>query len=273
MRIRRYEKRDLNEMAALFYETVHAVCAADYAERQLAAWADGRPDLAAWHERFDNSLTLIAEEDGAMAGFANMETDGYLDMLYVHKDMQGQGVASMLCDALEKSVNAQRYRVEASITSLRFFEKQGYHVAEKHIAVRKGVEIPNYIMEKTVDKPCMLYIHIPFCARKCAYCDFVSYAGCQNRMHDYVSALIREMEQRPTQQVITSVFLGGGTPSLLPAEELARLMAAVKEHYALSERCEITSECNPGTVTREWLQAAVAGGVNRLSIGVQTVQD
>jgi len=121
-------------------------------------------------------------------------------------------------------------------------------------------------------KPCMLYIHIPFCARKCAYCDFVSYAGCQDKMTAYVDALIREMEQRPTQQVITSVFLGGGTPSLLPATELERLLAAVREHYVLSPRCEITSECNPGTVTREWLDAAVKGGVNRLSVGVQTVQ-
>lgn len=121
-------------------------------------------------------------------------------------------------------------------------------------------------------KPCMLYIHIPFCARKCAYCDFVSYAGCQERMHDYVSALIREMDQRRTKQVVTSVFLGGGTPSLLPAVEVKRLMDAVQERYALAPRCEITSECNPGTVTKEWLAAAVGGGVNRLSVGVQTVQ-
>ena len=121
-------------------------------------------------------------------------------------------------------------------------------------------------------KPCMLYIHIPFCARKCAYCDFVSYAGSQGRMHDYVSALIREMDARRTPQTVTSVFLGGGTPSLLPAEELARLLEAVKERYALAPRCEITSECNPGTVTRAWLKAAVEGGVNRLSVGVQTVQ-
>ena len=162
--------------------------------------------------------------------------------------------------------------MEASVTAKGFFERRGYCVVREQQVERKGIKLTNYIMEKSAQRPCMLYIHIPFCARKCAYCDFVSYAGCQDKMAAYVDALIREMEKRPTQQVITSVFLGGGTPSLLPAAELSRLLAAVSAHYALSPRCEITSECNPGTVTKEWLDAAVKGGVNRLSMGVQTVQ-
>lgn len=272
MRIRRYGSGDAAAMARLFYDTVHTVCAKDYAPQQLDAWADGGPNLQAWDERFAESLTLIAEEDGAITGFANMEEDGHLDMLYVHAAHQGKGVAAALCGALEKAVPVQRYTVEASVTAKGFFEKRGYCVVKEQQVERHGVKLTNYIMEKKAAKPCMLYIHIPFCARKCAYCDFVSYAGCQNRMHEYVDALIREMEARRTEQVITSVFLGGGTPSLLPAEELERLLTAVKEKYRLADRCEITSECNPGTVTKEWLEAAVRGGVNRLSMGVQTVQ-
>lgn len=118
----------------------------------------------------------------------------------------------------------------------------------------------------------MLYIHLPFCARKCAYCDFVSYAGRLQDQSRYVDALIAEMDRRPADEPITSVFIGGGTPSLLPPELLRRLLQAVRAHYDLAPRCEITSEANPGTVTAPWLDAAVEGGINRLSVGVQTVQ-
>ena len=118
----------------------------------------------------------------------------------------------------------------------------------------------------------MLYLHIPFCVRKCAYCDFVSYAGCEAAMPRYVDALIAEMDRRPSREHVSSVFFGGGTPSLLSAGELSRLLRAIRERYDLTEHCEISSEANPGTVTPQWLDAAAEGGVNRLSVGVQTVQ-
>lgn len=118
----------------------------------------------------------------------------------------------------------------------------------------------------------MLYLHIPFCVRKCAYCDFVSYAGCEAAMPRYVDALIAEMDRRPSRERVSSVFFGGGTPSLLSAGELSRLLRAIRERYDLMEHCEISSEANPGTVTPQWLDAAAEGGVNRLSVGVQTVQ-
>lgn len=118
----------------------------------------------------------------------------------------------------------------------------------------------------------MLYIHIPFCVRKCAYCDFVSYAGQQEKFSAYVDALTEEMARRPSDAPVTSVFLGGGTPSLLPAEQLSRLLSAVRARYNLTKNCEITSEANPGTVTKAWLDAAAEGGINRLSVGVQAVQ-
>lgn len=118
----------------------------------------------------------------------------------------------------------------------------------------------------------MLYIHIPFCIKKCDYCDFVSFACRGGDFSRYVDALIDEMERRPCAQMVTSIFLGGGTPSLLPAGELSRLLAAVRKRYTIARRCEITSEANPGTVAADWLDAAVDGGVNRLSVGVQSVQ-
>ena len=101
----------------------------------------------------------------------------------------------------------------------------------------------------------MLYLHIPFCVRKCAYCDFVSYAGCEAAMPRYVDALIAEMDRRPSRERVSSVFFGGGTPSLLSAGELSRLLRAIRERYDLMEHCEISSEANPGTVTPQWLDA------------------
>ena len=118
-----------------------------------------------------------------------------------------------------------------------------------------------------------LYLHIPFCRKKCAYCDFCSYVGRESDMTAYVDRLIAEMQTKPCNRVVDTVYFGGGTPSLLPARELARLMDAVRHHYTVSEDAEITCEVNPCTVDREKLAALRAMGVNRVSIGVQSLSD
>ena len=120
-----------------------------------------------------------------------------------------------------------------------------------------------------------LYIHLPFCARKCRYCDFPSWAGEEARIPAYVDALILELRERTAaygRPAAETVFLGGGTPSLLPPAELTRLLAAVREACAVAPGAEITGEANPGTLTPAWLEAAVQGGVNRLSLGMQAAQ-
>lgn len=120
-----------------------------------------------------------------------------------------------------------------------------------------------------------LYIHLPFCARKCRYCDFPSWAGCEALMPRYVDALLTEAQAqaeslgRPT---IETVFIGGGTPSLLPATLLTKLLAGLREHFDIPDGIEFTSEANPGTLTEAWLRAAMEGGVNRLSLGMQAYQ-
>ncbi len=120
-----------------------------------------------------------------------------------------------------------------------------------------------------------LYIHIPFCRKKCRYCDFASYPGREADMPGYLDALLREAVMqaeilgRPT---VETVFIGGGTPSLLPPNSLARLLREARRLFAISPDAEITSEANPGAITPEWLTAATEGGVNRLSLGMQAVQ-
>lgn len=121
-----------------------------------------------------------------------------------------------------------------------------------------------------------LYIHIPFCVRKCRYCDFVSWPGMESLWEPYVHAVIRELEQKSqmvSRRHAMSVFIGGGTPSLLPPGAVVRIMDAVRKHYHLRPDAEITIEANPGTLDQDRIRAYLEAGINRLSIGLQAWQD
>ncbi len=120
-----------------------------------------------------------------------------------------------------------------------------------------------------------LYLHIPFCLRRCTYCDFNTYAGLLSLRPAYVEALLAELELRAEQITapITSVYFGGGTPSLLPPEAVRAILETVQRHFALADDAEITLEANPGTVTTSKLRELRRAGVNRLSFGVQSAQD
>ncbi len=121
-----------------------------------------------------------------------------------------------------------------------------------------------------------LYLHIPFCTHRCAYCDFNTYAGQEHRISAYVQALRRELEQvaaaAPEPIRVETVFFGGGTPSLLRPAQYEAILAAIARHYTLANEAEITSEANPGTVTPSALRALRAAGLNRLSFGVQSAR-
>ena len=148
MLLRAYEPADCPALLRLFYDTVHAVCAADYTAEQLDAWATGRENVAAWDRSLRAHRTLVAVLAGEIAGFADLDTAaGYLDRLYVHKDFQGLGVASALCDRLE-SAAADPITTHASITARPFFEKRGYAVVKEQQVERKGIHLTNFIMEK-----------------------------------------------------------------------------------------------------------------------------
>ena len=126
--------------------------------------------------------------------------------------------------------------------------------------------------------PLALYIHIPWCVRKCPYCDFNSHAVVNNLVseHAYVDALVRDLEfelPRIWGRRINSVFLGGGTPSLFSAEAIGRLLAVLRTHLNLAPGCEITLEANPGTAEAARFSGYHETGVNRISIGVQSFTD
>lgn len=118
-----------------------------------------------------------------------------------------------------------------------------------------------------------LYVHVPFCARKCAYCDFASFAGREQDMDAYVDAVLREAEERSSiDAAVATLYIGGGTPSLLPPVLMARLLRGLRSCFSFLPDAECSCECNPGTVTEGFLSVLREGGVNRLSFGAQAAQ-
>ncbi|HEY6116266.1 MAG TPA: radical SAM family heme chaperone HemW, partial [Candidatus Dormibacteraeota bacterium] len=117
-----------------------------------------------------------------------------------------------------------------------------------------------------------LYVHIPFCRHKCGYCDFNAYAGMDRLIPDYVDAMEKELmfarERHPFQQLET-VYLGGGTPSLLEPADITRLLRFIRATFNIAPDAEITLEANPASTNQPKLEAWLEGGVNRLSLGVQ----
>ena len=149
MTLRDYTKTDCAELAELFYDTVHTVNAKDYTQEQLDAWATGKVNLEAWNESFQAHHTVVAEMDGKIVGFGDMDETGYLDRLYVHRDYQRRGVAAAICDALEQRTKAAEFTTHASITARPFFEKRGYTVAREQQVERRGVWLTNFVMKKS----------------------------------------------------------------------------------------------------------------------------
>ncbi|MBN1661816.1 MAG: radical SAM family heme chaperone HemW [Anaerolineae bacterium] len=117
-----------------------------------------------------------------------------------------------------------------------------------------------------------LYLHIPFCRARCTYCDFNTYAGLEGELHDYVRALLREIESTDPVRVQT-IYFGGGTPTLLPLLFFQQILNAVHEILEVVPGAEVTVEANPGTVDSATLSGLRALGVNRLSLGVQSFRD
>lgn len=130
-----------------------------------------------------------------------------------------------------------------------------------------------------------LYIHIPFCKQKCSYCDFCSYAEKQNLISKYIKCLLQEIKEvginnradfengKDDLFSIKTIYIGGGTPSLIESKYIVQIMEEIKSNFELDENAEITIEVNPGTVTLEKLEDYNKAGINRLSIGLQSTHE
>ncbi|MFC1846304.1 radical SAM family heme chaperone HemW [Chloroflexota bacterium] len=117
------------------------------------------------------------------------------------------------------------------------------------------------------------YIHFPFCRRKCDYCSFISYQGYEAYIPTYISALKKELAARVTEQQVSSIYLGGGTPSILSSENINDILKVIFSLFVVQDDVEITIEANPGTIDESYLAALRMIGINRLSLGVQSFND
>ena len=121
-----------------------------------------------------------------------------------------------------------------------------------------------------------IYVHIPFCAKKCAYCDFLSFPGNMRMRREYTDKLLEEIRIQSSfvrEYQVDTIFLGGGTPSVLDVTDITAIMGTLKEHYDIAPDAEITIEVNPGTVKMEGLVAYREAGINRVSMGLQSADD
>ena len=151
--------------------------------------------------------------------------------------------------------------------------------------MRKNISLTNSTINSVVDSakiiPTAAYIHIPFCRRRCYYCDFpISVVGDKENkstaimMGDYITAVIKDIQLTPSpQQSLQTVFFGGGTPSLLSPTQLGQILRAIAQHFGLADDVEISMEIDPGTFDRDRLQGYLDVGVNRFSLGVQTFEE
>ena len=123
-----------------------------------------------------------------------------------------------------------------------------------------------------------IYIHIPFCKKKCNYCDFISYSQNEENQKRYIDSLIKSIESAKQQKsfenyIVNTIYIGGGTPSYIESKQIVKIVEKIKEVFVVSEKAEITIEINPGTITKEKLLNYKSCNINRISIGCQAIQD
>ena len=150
MIIRQYEPTDCEHLAKLFYETVHTINAKDYSQEQLNVWTTDNIDLEVWNKSLSEHYTVVAVENNIIVGFGDIDKSGYLDRLFVHRDYQRRGIATAICNELERAVKVDKIITYASITAKPFFEQSGFNVVKEQQVERNGIALTNYVMEKQV---------------------------------------------------------------------------------------------------------------------------
>ena len=153
LHLRPYREGDTPALITLFRETIHSVNRRDYSPAQLAAWAPDNIDAETWADRQAANDTQLAEIDGKLVGFAELTAEGHLHMLFVHKDHQGQGVASALLTAAEEQARAEghlKMTTDASLTAQPFFQRQSFRCLAEQEVERNGQTLRNCRMAKTL---------------------------------------------------------------------------------------------------------------------------
>ena len=153
MEVRIFRSEDIVQIIRLFRKIVHEVCRKDYSIKQLEAWAPSSINESEWCERFSNSFTYVVEQDCEILGFSNLESNGNIDLFYVHNEYQGHGVGKLLYCAIETKAKFEKLfnlTSDVSITAKPFFLHMGFKVDEVYIKKVKGVEFRNNLMSKKI---------------------------------------------------------------------------------------------------------------------------
>jgi putative acetyltransferase len=151
LKIRHAKGEDLAVLQQLFIDTISVVCSKDYTTEQISVWTSSIKKTQRWLDMIENQFFLLVEIGDKIVGFGSLENGDHVDMLYVHKDFQRQGIADLLYSHLEKEAINQNKTIltsNVSKTARRFFEKKGFIIISKQTKIRKGVEISNYKMAK-----------------------------------------------------------------------------------------------------------------------------
>ena len=145
------ELKDLEEIQALFADTIQNICNKDYTPDQISAWTSSIQNKERWESKINGQYFVIARIDEKLVGFASLYEGNYLDLLYVDKDYQGHGIASLLYDKIvnkARQLHKDELYADVSITAKGFFQKAGFETIKKQVVTRKGIELTNYRMKK-----------------------------------------------------------------------------------------------------------------------------
>jgi len=151
MQIRLFEKQDVEKVARLFHETVREINRCDYSSAQVKAWAPDDIHFREWEKICSSRFTYVADDEGAIAGFGELEPTGHIDCFYCHKDYQRCGVGKQIYQAIEakaRGLGLNHLTVEASITAKPFFQRMGFSMLKEQEVLCRGERFINYVMEK-----------------------------------------------------------------------------------------------------------------------------
>lgn len=155
MKIRRAEPEDTDQIRKLFFDTVTNINCKDYDDEQISVWASAFNDIKKWSSKIQEQYFLVAEDENKITGFGSITSDGYLDYMYVHKDHQGQGIATGLLNNLEQNAfehDVKEIRAEVSITARPFFRSRGFEISRTFITRIGKVEFEDCEMTKVLLK-------------------------------------------------------------------------------------------------------------------------
>lgn len=154
MIIRKGNINDLTEMLKIFTDTITAICKHDYNSDQINAWKSGAENEERWLQVIDHQFVIVAKVNGQMAGFCALDQGNYIDLLFVHKDFQQQGVARKMYTFIEQEATLRKEKIlssDVSKTARSFFEKMGFKVIREQTVDVKGIGLTNYKMEKELN--------------------------------------------------------------------------------------------------------------------------